>query len=160
VFQNGTNATTIQGSGGLAGFTFNFTSSNLNVNITAQGSWSFSGNVNQAERALESSGYIHYTRDNVNPFHRSADAYDAVDYRSAGEEGSGAGSGHFTVHEPVTHMFIPPRGGSGRTRIPGSTWRIPARETVPTTGDVHFGEHNPANGFIEHMKEVKRSVWP
>src|SRR5260370_34817298 len=39
VFQNGTSATTIQGSGNLAGFTFNFTSSNLNTNITAQGTW-------------------------------------------------------------------------------------------------------------------------
>jgi len=161
VFQNGTSATTIQGSGNLSGFTFNFTSSNLNTNITAQGTWTFNGPTAQAERTLEAAGYTHYTLDGLNVFHPSTETYDAVDYRSAGAEDTGAGSGHFTVHEPVTHTYIPARGGPGRTRIPGTSARISARDTVPTTGDVHFGEHNPFTGGIgEHMKEVKRSIWP
>ncbi|MGH9971398.1 MAG: hypothetical protein ACREBG_26890, partial [Pyrinomonadaceae bacterium] len=140
-----------------------FTSSNLNVGQTAAGTWSFNGTANQAERALESAGYTHSIFDAANVFHPSTDTYDAVDYRSAGAEDTGAGSGHFTVHETVTHLFIPPRGGPGRTRIPGSRARISVRDTVPTAGDVHFGEHYPygsLEGLRKHTGEVKRSIWP
>jgi hypothetical protein len=158
VFENGTNPTTIQGSGNLTGFTFNFTSSDLSVNVTARGTWSFNGSVDQAEMSLELAGFKHYALDGLNFLHPSTDTYNTVDYRSAGAEGTGAGSGHFTVYEPIRKVFIPPRGGPGRTRIPGTTVRISVRDTVPTTGDVHFGEHNPfTGGFFQHMTEVIRS---
>jgi hypothetical protein len=101
---------------------------------------------------------MHYNLDDLNFLHPSTDTYNTVDYRSAGAEGTGAGSGHFTVYEPIRKEFIPPRGGPGRTRIPGMTVRIPVRDTVPTTGEVHFGEHNPfTGGFFEHMREVRQS---
>jgi len=159
VFQNGTNATTIQGSAsnGLEGFTFNFTSSNLNVGQTAAGAWSFNGTVDQAERALELAGYTNSVFDSANIFHPSTETYDAVDYRSTGTADTGEGSGHFTVHEPVR---ISERIGARQVFF---KYRIPVRDTVPTTGDVHFGEHYPygsLEGLRRHSGEVKRSVWP
>jgi hypothetical protein len=143
----------IQGSGALTGFTFNFTSSNLDVNITAHGTFSFNGTADQAEKALESTGYVHYNRDDLNVLHPSTNTYNAVDYRSPGARDTGADSGHFTVHEPVSILRFPGDRPVQYVRIPEAT--------VPTSGDVHFGEHNPfTGGLSEHLKEVKRSIWP
>lgn len=50
VFINGSNATTIQGSGDLAGFTFNFTYSNIRSGVNAGGTFSFGGHP---DRPLE-----------------------------------------------------------------------------------------------------------
>lgn len=82
VFLNGTNATIIQGSDDLAGFTFNFTYSNIEKNQTAVGTFTFNGNGDQASAALEKAGYHAYFFDKFNPNHPSTDKYDAVDYRS------------------------------------------------------------------------------
>jgi RHS repeat-associated protein len=153
VFLNGTSATTIQGSGDLAGFTFNFTSSNLDANQTAKGTWSYNGSSEQAVQALERAGYNNYLRDTFNIFHPSTDTYSAVDYRSAGDE-NGRGSGHFTIHIPVTQIRIPGPDDLRVTR--GWPARILERGTVPATGEVHFGETNPWVGSaIQHGKEIK-----
>jgi len=49
--------------------------------------------------------------------------------------------------------FEPVPTESGLTRVP--------RDTVPTTGDVHFGETNPyTGGLVRHTKEVIRSIIP
>lgn len=145
VFQNGTNATTIQGSEGLTGFTFNFTESNLGVNQTAKGTWTFNGTYAQAQKALEKAGYENYFLDNFNIYHPSTRTYTAREYRSRGDKDTAANSGHFTVHEPVDLDF--PDGN-----------RTP-KLTVPTTGEVHFGEHNPwvnLRGTRKHTKELTR----
>jgi hypothetical protein len=64
--------------------------------------------------------------------------YTAFDMRSPGAQG-GAASGHFTVDEPVLRFDM---------------WTVP-EIGVPTTGNLHLGEHNAFNGgFLEHTKEV------
>jgi hypothetical protein len=68
--------------------------------VSAGGTFSFNGTPDQTESALGTAGFTHYFGDNFDPFHLSTRDYRAVDYRSAGTSGTGAGSGHFTVHEP------------------------------------------------------------
>lgn len=123
--RRGTNATTIKGSGALSGFTFNFTYSNSAGNVNAGGTFAYNGNSVQAESALERAGFNHYSQDEND--------------RSAGEAGTGAGSGHFTVEEP----WVPfPWDGSS------------------AHGDVHLGEHNSyvPGGFGPHFGEVVRTL--
>jgi hypothetical protein len=134
---NGTNATTINGSGALSGFTFNFTKSNLAGNVSAEGTFRYSGNYVQAEHALERAGFNQYPSDDHDIFHPSTFSYHALDFRSPGEVGTGAGSGHFTVEEPW--VDFPWDGSFGH-------------------GTVHFGEHNNSTGgFLAHTGEVVRT---
>jgi hypothetical protein len=75
------------------------------------------------------------------PYHPSGLDFDTAEFRSPGQKGTGANSGHFTVHEPVIQV---------------DRWRIPLWGTVPTRGDVHLGEHNPyTGGAAEHLREVR-----
>jgi RHS repeat-associated protein len=146
VFINGTNATTIQGSGGLSGFTFNFTSSNMASNVSAEGTFTYAGTATQTEQALANAGFQHYFGDDFDIFHPSGEDFHATDFRSAGAAGTGAGSGHFTVQEPVT-------------RLPFASYPIPLA-TVPTGGDVHLGEHNAyTGGFVQHAEEVIKNLY-
>jgi hypothetical protein len=72
-------------------------------------------------------------------------SYTAVEFRSRGDKDTGANSGHFTVHEPVDLDY--PDGN-----------RTP-KFTVPTIGDVHFGEHNGLvnlKGAKKHSGELTR----
>jgi len=147
VFQNGTNATTIQGSAsnGLEGFRFTFTRSNLSADVTAAGTFSFNGTSEQIKHALENAGYQNYWQDATNVFHLGME-----DYRSHGNN-SGEGSGHFAV-DAFENVPVPDMGYE-RVR----------RTTVPTTGDMHFGETNPwvsMKALKKHAGQVKRSIWP
>jgi RHS repeat-associated protein len=139
-FVNGTAATTINGSGALSGFTFNFTYSDTKSGVNAGGTFSYNGTPDQTESALQKAGFTHYFGDNFDPFHLSTKDYRAADYRSAGAVGTGAGSGHFTVHEPwvlvdnQVFMFKP---------------------SSPTSGTLHLGESNPyTGGLVDHTKQV------
>src|SRR5437016_8633678 len=68
VFINGSNATSIQGSGDLAGFTFNFTYSNVRSGVSAGGTFSFAGTPEGSTRALQGAGFQSSFVDNlVNP---------------------------------------------------------------------------------------------
>jgi hypothetical protein len=80
--------------------------------------------------------------DDYDILHRSSPSYHAVDFRSAGESGTGANSGHFTVDEPW--MFYP----------------YDALRS-PTNGDVHLGEHNNSTpgGRWPHVGEVIRTMY-
>ncbi|MBI3662049.1 MAG: hypothetical protein HY234_03240 [Acidobacteria bacterium] len=148
VFINGSNATTVQGSGDLAGFSFNFTYSNMRSGVTAGGTFTYSGTYGQAEGALMNAGFQNYFGDTFNPIpgHFSTYNYNAVDFRSPGRPGAGAGSGHFTVREPVLRIEH------------GITIRL--SQTVPTTGTLHLGEHNPyTGGMWSHIKEVLKYIF-
>jgi RHS repeat-associated protein len=139
-FVNGTNATTINGSGALSGFTFDFTYSNMKSGVSAGGTFSFDGTPDQAEDALAKAGFSHYFLDNFDPFHLSTKDYRAADYRSAGAAGTGAGSGHFTVHEPWE-------------TVDGLV--LGFRPSSPTEGTLHLGESNPyTGGLVDHTKQV------
>ena len=138
-FVNGTNATTINGNGALSGFTFNFTYSNSAGNVTAGGTFRYDGNYVQAEHALERAGFQHYAWDENDIFHPSTFSHFTYDYRSPGEVGTGAGSGHFSVFEPWANF--PWDGSLGH-------------------GDVHLGEHNnnTPGGLLPHIGEVVRTL--
>jgi len=145
-FINGTNATTVQGSGALSGFTFNFTSSNMSSNISASGTFTYNGNANQATSALQQAGFQHYVGDEGDFFHPSTDAYNAYDLRSPGGQG-GVGGGHLVVHDPIQELYQWTPYGPITSRIPISS--------VPTQGTVDLGTHNPWNGgFGAHASEV------
>lgn len=91
---------------------------------------------------MEKAGFNHYSSDDYDVFHPSSLSYHAVDFRSAGQPGTGAGSGHFTVEEPW--MFYPYMALKS-----------------PTQGDVHLGEHNNSTpgGFWPHTGEVLRTLY-
>jgi RHS repeat-associated protein len=138
-FIDGTSPTNIQGTGDLAGFNFTFSYSNPYGNVNAGGTFTYNGTAQQAEAALEKAGFHHYTADEYDIFHPSDTSQHSVDFRSPGEAGTGAGSGHFTVHEP---WLVP------WTRVFGAGG--------PTEGELHLGEHNnnTPGGFIPHTQEV------
>jgi RHS repeat-associated protein len=143
VFLNGTNATTIQGSGDLTGFTFNFTYSNLNADVTAGGTFSFNGTSERTSQALEKAGFHNYAADELNFFHMGKE-----DFRSLGNT-KGDGAGHFAV---LSFDSVP---------VPDSGYEKVRRTTVPTTGDMHFGETNPwtsLRALLKHAGQVKRSI--
>ena len=144
LFVNGSGSTTIQGSGALSGFSFNFTYSNPASGVTAGGTFTFNGTAEQAENTLQGAGFNHYWEDESDFLHPSTYHYAAVDFRSAGDAGTGALSGHFTVHEP-------------RVIVHGAV--IPQTYVVPTEGTLHLGEHNPYqswDAFKSHTEEVLR----
>jgi len=143
-FINGTNATTIQGSGALSGFTFNFTSSNMAAHLNAQGTFTYNGTSDQAISALQNAGFQHYALDSFDFYHQSGPNFDAFDMRSPGGQG-GAGAGHMVVDKPVMRFDI---------------WKVPGR-TVPTLGTADLGTTNPWSyggaGFTTHVKEALSS---
>ncbi len=146
VFANGSKPTTIQGSGDLAGFTFNFSYSNPAGNVTAGGTFTFNGTSEQTENALAKAGFLHYSSDEYDILHPSTFSYKAVDFRSPAQPGTGAASGHFTVHEPWPTLHE----GGAYTKL----------EETPTQGDLHLGEHNNSTpgGFLPHSGEVVRDL--
>jgi hypothetical protein len=145
-FVNGTSATSIQGSGALSGFSFNFTSSNMASNISASGTFSYNGNASQAEAALGNAGFQHYVGDEGDFFHPSTADYNAYDMRSPGGPG-GAGGGHLVVHDPIQESSQWSPYGPIYTRNPISS--------VPTQGTADLGTYNPWNGgFGAHASEV------
>lgn len=146
MFINGSKATSVQDPGNFPGFTFNFTYSNMASGVNAGGTFKYSGNYGDAEATLLKAGFQPYLGDAFDPFHLSTYSYAAVDFRSPGAPGTGAGSGHFTVHEPRTILE--------HGMIIRLTW------TVPTTGTLHLGEHNVYNGgLIDHTIEVLKYLF-
>jgi hypothetical protein len=138
---NGTNATTINGSGALSGFTFNFTSSDMGSNVSARGTLSYNGTATQAEAALQNAGFKHYWEDYGDFFHPNTDKYVAFDMRSPGGQG-GAGGGHVVVHEPS--VIAPFDAITRRPYV-----------SIPTHGTLDLGTHNPYNGGAgAHADEV------
>jgi hypothetical protein len=100
VFINGSNATTIQGSGDLASFTFNFTYSKLASGVNAGGTFSFTGTPQDAAQALQSAGYERSSIDDfMNPFHAMDWNTNAWNFRSGGDPLTGSGVGHFIVRQ-------------------------------------------------------------
>jgi hypothetical protein len=146
VFINGTNATTVQDTTNFPGFTFNFTYSNMASGVNAGGTFNYNGTYGDADAALVKAGFQHYFGDESDPFHPSTHTYGAVDFRSAGAQGTGAGSGHSTVREPwitLEHGII-----------------VPLTLTRPTTGTLHLGGHNVYNGgLIDHTIEVLKYLF-
>ena len=152
VFQNGTSPTTIVGNGDMAGFTFNFTMSNLDAGQTAKGTYTYQGTAKEAMEALKRAGYGEYLGDTFNIYHLSGDQYDTREFRTPGDDKTHKNSGHFTVHVPVYYRpVVHMRGMIKQVRTPNET------APGPSNGDVHFGEHNGWAGGLQHVKEL---TWP
>lgn len=149
-FVNGTNATTINGSGALSGFTFNFTNSDVAAHLSAQGTFTYSGNASQAITALQNAGFQHYTPDEMDFLHPSTTDYTAYDMRGVGGPG-GVGAGHMVVQQPMNTDFV----GWALQRTP--------LVTVPTRGTADLGTTNPysggAQGFLNHVGEALRHIF-
>ncbi len=148
-FINGTSPTVIQNPAHFPGFTFTFTYSNMAGGVNAGGTFTYAGTYPQAESALVKTGFIQYSGDDTNIFHASGYDYNAVDFRTPGQEGTGANSGHVTVEEP---------------KVSVGQWgmRVTDPSVAPTTGTLHLGEHNPFSynreGFWPHTGEVIRTL--
>jgi RHS repeat-associated protein len=136
-FINGSNPTSLQATN-MPVFSFTFTYSNPAGHVTAGGYWTYAGAPMAAWTALVNAGFHHYEADEYDILHPSTPTYNAIDFRSAGDPGTGANSGHFTLHNPWL-LGNPFQSALG-----------------PTQGDVHLGEHNnnTPGGFWPHTQEV------
>jgi hypothetical protein len=114
--------------GSLSGFDFTFTNSKLEANQTAAGFFTFSGTPNQAINALMNAGL-----DSMGLFGESIGFYEL---RSWGDLPSGANSAHFNVKKTID---LNPNAG------------VPS-----TSGNMHFGEHNPILSPLTHYEESQQ----
>ena len=101
----------------------------------------------EAATALAKAGFASSTIDDlVNIFHMSNTLANARNFRSAGNSIDGSGSGHFTVWQRVIND--------------GHFIRVPL-SAVPTSGDLHLGEHNPwrsVSAFRNHARELMKHL--
>jgi RHS repeat-associated protein len=124
VFDNGTPQTTFQDAGfanggALSGFSFTLTNSKMEAGQTEAGSFSFNGNLSQARSAIQAAGFNYW------PIGLD---FGADEFRSPGNPGTGANSGHFILER------------SPNRSVPG--------------GNMHFGEHNPMSDLPQHIHEA------
>jgi len=126
---NGSNETKFtQTSGALAGFSFDFHQTSKEQ--TANGTFYYPGAPRNAYDAILKAGFSAAMADDFfNPLHGYIGSYH---YRSQGDPGTGRNSGHLIIR------------GVG----PWHPW-----DTVPTTGDLHFGETNPQVNFFQHFNK-------
>jgi hypothetical protein len=130
VFVNGTDPTHIQGSGDLSGFAFTFTNSKLEASQTAAGTFTFDGTQYQAGQALMRAGFNSMGMFGMHGGHD--------EYRSSGTGIFGENSGHINVQQIKM---------SPSSSIPHSS------------GDMHFGEHNPMSlGLFQHIGEAIKAT--
>jgi RHS repeat-associated protein len=115
-----------QTSGTLAGFSFDFNQTSKQQ--TANGTFFYPGAPRDAYEAILRAGFSASMADDFfNPLHGYIGSYH---YRSPGDPGTGENSGHLIIR------------GVG----PWHPW-----DTVPTQGDLHFGETNPNVNRIGHF---------
>lgn len=126
---NGSNETKFsQTSGALAGFSFEFHQTEKEQ--TANGTFYFPGAPRDAYDAVLKAGFSASLADDFfNPLHGYIGSYH---YRSDGDPGTGKNSGHLILR------------GVG----PWHPW-----DTVPTRGELHFGETNPNVNRLEHFRK-------
>jgi RHS repeat-associated protein len=112
----------------LTGFTFTLTNSKLEANQTEAGFFTFNGTPNQAINALMSAGF-----NSMGLFGKNIGFYEL---RSLGDFPSGANSGHFDVKKTID---LDPTTG------------VPS-----TSGNMHFGEHDPLLAPFTHYRESQQ----
>jgi hypothetical protein len=124
----------ITGGGDLSDkFSFTF-SDHGGGNQRLNASWTFAGSVEDARKAWEKAGYGEsFLDEQFNNEHQPPPGGSLIHMRSSGNFFTGGDSGH---------VMIP----------------VPPNATVPTSGDVHVGEHNPTTnfpvGFLLHQEEI------
>jgi len=126
---NGSNETKFsQTSGALAGFSFDFHQTSKEQ--TANGTFYYPGAPRDAYDAVLNAGFSASMADDFfNPLHGYIGSYH---YRSDGDPGTGKNSGHLIIRGVgILHPW----------------------DTVPTQGELHFGETNPNVNRIEHFRK-------
>jgi RHS repeat-associated protein len=126
---NGSNETKFsQTSGALAGFSFDFHQTSKEQ--TANGTFYYPGAPRDAYEAVLKAGFSASMADDFfNPLHGYIGSYH---YRSDGDPGTGKNSGHLIIRGVgILHPW----------------------DTVPTKGELHFGETNPNVNRIEHFRK-------
>jgi len=126
---NGSNETKFtQTSGTLAGFSFDFHQTSHEQ--TSNGTFYYPGAPRDAYDAILKAGFSASMADDFfNPLHGYIGSYH---YRSDGDPDTGKNSGHVIIRG--VGIFHP--------------W-----DTVPTQGDLHFGETNPQVNFFQHFNK-------
>lgn len=87
--------------GNLSSFNFTFTNSKLEAGRTAAGTFDFSGDLDQARSAIQAAGFRYWP---------VGVDFGSDEFRSPGDPGTGANSGHFIVNRG----FLPPKSGYHR----------------------------------------------
>lgn len=126
----------IKGGGNLSEkFSFTF-SDHGRGNQRLNARWTFAGSVQDAIQAWEKAGY----------------AQSFLDARFSNEHQPPPGGSLVHMRSPGNFFT---GGDSGHAIIP-----VPPNATIPTSGDVHVGEHNPTTnfpvGFLLHQGEIPR----
>jgi hypothetical protein len=122
----------IKGGGDLSD-KFSFTFGNHGNGQTLNASFTYAGPVQDAIQELHDAGYNYSPLDEQFDIRERVEHPTALNFRTAGDPGTGANSGHALVNVPLTLH-------------PG--------DTVPTTGSIHTGETNPWAGLgatIQHL---------
>lgn len=119
----------ISGGGPLSNkFSFNFSDHGNGQKLHAM--FTYTGSYSDLKKELEAAGYQYYLRDAFFDLREDASHPFAASFRTPGDKGTGANSGHFLVdHAP---------------------WA-----TIPTTGSMHTGETNPyasAGAAMQHLE--------
>ena len=125
-----------QASGALAGFSFQFFPPGRGQ--TSAGWFRFQGSFYGAVRALKSAGFRLSLLDELFNVYEMIHNPDSFNFRSWGDPRTGANSGHVLLDLPQFTLGL--------------------RMAVPTAGKVHFGETNPNQDLLQHLREVSHWV--
>ena len=125
-----------QSSGALAGFSFQFFPPGKGQ--TSAGLFRFQGSFYGAVRALKSAGFRLSLLDELFNVYEMFHNPDSFNFRSWGDPQTGANSGHVLLDLPKFTLGL--------------------KAAVPTAGKVHFGETNPNQDLLQHLREVSHWV--
>lgn len=125
-----------QTSGALTGFSFQFFPPGKGQ--TSAGLFRFQGSFYGAVQALKSAGFRLSLLDELFNVYEMIHNPDSFNFRSWGDPRTGANSGHVLLDLPKFTLGL--------------------RTAVPTAGKVHFGETNPNQDLVQHLREVSHWV--
>ena len=125
-----------QTSGALTGFSFQFFPPGKGQ--TAAGLFRFPGSFYSAVQALKNAGFSLSVLDEMLNAYEMTHNPDSFNFRSAGDPRTGANSGHVLLDLPQFTLNL--------------------KSAVPTQGKLHFGETNPNQNLLQHLREVPHWV--
>jgi RHS repeat-associated protein len=123
----GTAAVSGVSGGGNLSSKFDFTFSDHGNGQSLNATFTYAGKFSDAQSELYKAGYSFSARDQLFNFREMFANPNAENYRTPGDPGTGANSGHFLVNHSIVSLL--------------------PQYSVPTTGSVHTGETNPTTSF-------------
>ena len=125
-----------QTSGALTGFSFQFFPPGKGQ--TAAGLFRFQGSFFSAVQALKDAGFTISLLDEMLNAYEMLHNPDSFNLRSLGDPRTGANSGHVLLDLPKFTLGL--------------------KCAVPTQGKLHFGETNPNQNLLQHLREAPHWV--